>query len=124
MIKIHHLNHSRSTRVIWLMEELNEPYEIVQHIRDPNTFRSPQTLERVHPLGKAPVIEDGPLILAESGAIIEYLISTYGRGSSRRRRAGLPGRGISNCCTSRRVQPCFLCLSTFSACSPADSPMV
>ena len=80
MIKIHHLNHSRSTRVIWLMEELNEPYEIVQHMRDPNTFRSPQTLERVHPLGKAPVIEDGPLMLAESGAIIEYLISTYGRG--------------------------------------------
>ena len=124
MIKIHHLNHSRSTRVIWLMEELNEPYEIVQHMRDPNTFRSPQTLERVHPLGKAPVIEDGPLMLAESGAIIEYLISTYGGGSSRRRRAGLPGRGISNYCTSRRDQPCFLCLSIFSACSPADSPMV
>jgi len=80
MIKIHHLNHSRSTRVIWLMEELNEPYEIVQHMRDPNTFRSPQTLERVHLLGKAPVIEDGPLMLAESGAIIEYLILTYGRG--------------------------------------------
>ena len=80
MIKIHHLNHSRSTRVIWLMEELNEPYEIVRHMRDPNTFRSPQTLERVHPLGKAPVIEDGPLMLAESGAIIEYLMSTYGRG--------------------------------------------
>jgi len=99
MIKIHHLNHSRSTRVIWLMEELNEPYEIVQHMRDPNTFRSPQTLERVHPLGKAPVIEDGPLMLAESGA-------------------------ISNYCTSRRDQPCFLCLSIFSACSPADSPMV
>src|SRR3954469_8541051 len=80
VIKIHHLNHSRSTRVIWLMEELNEPYEIVQHMRDPKTFRSPQTLERVHPLGKAPVIEDGALMLAESGAIIEYLVSTYGRG--------------------------------------------
>ena len=72
MIKIHHLNHSRSTRVIWLMEELNEPYEMVQHMRDPNTFRSPQTLERVHPLGKAPVIEDGPLMLAESGACLLY----------------------------------------------------
>ena len=80
MIKIHHLNFSRSTRIIWLMEEMGEPYEIVPYSRNPNTFRSPQTLERVHPLGKAPVIEDGPLMLAESGAIIEYLISTYGRG--------------------------------------------
>ena len=80
MIKIHHLNNSRSTRIIWLMEELGEPYQIVPHKRDPNTFRSPQTLERVHPLGKAPVIEDGALVLAESGAIIEYLVLTYGRG--------------------------------------------
>ena len=80
MIKIHHLNFSRSTRIIWLMEEMGEPYEIVPYSRNPNTFRSPQTLEQVHPLGKAPVIEDGPLMLAESGAIIEYLISTYGRG--------------------------------------------
>jgi glutathione S-transferase len=80
VIKIHHLNYSRSTRIIWLMEELSEPYEIVPHSRNPNTFRSPQTLEQVHPLGKAPVIEDGSLKLAESGAIIEYLISTYGRG--------------------------------------------
>jgi glutathione S-transferase len=80
MIKIHHLNNSRSTRIIWLMEELGEPYQIVPHTRDPNTFRSPQTLERVHPLGKAPVIEDEALVLAESGAIIEYLVLTYGRG--------------------------------------------
>src|SRR5258706_11214035 len=80
MIKIHHLNNSRSTRIIWLMEELGEPYQIVPHKRDPNTFRSPQTLERVHALGKAPVIEDGALLLAESGAIIEYLVLTYGRG--------------------------------------------
>jgi len=80
MITIHHLNFSRSTRIIWLMEELGEPYEIVPHTRDPNTFRSPQTLDRIHPLGKAPVIEDGALVIAESGAIIEYVIATYGRG--------------------------------------------
>jgi glutathione S-transferase len=67
MITIHHLNFSRSTRIIWLMEELGEPYEIVPHVRDPNTFRSPQTLDRIHPLGKAPVIEDGALVIAESG---------------------------------------------------------
>jgi hypothetical protein len=71
MITIHHLNFSRSTRIIWLMEELGEPYEIVPHTRNPNTFRSPQTLDRIHPLGKAPVIEDGALVIAESGAIIE-----------------------------------------------------
>ena len=80
MITIHHLNFSRSTRIIWLMEELGEPYEIVPHTRNPNTFRSPQTLDRIHALGKAPVIEDGALVIAESGAIIEYVIATYGRG--------------------------------------------
>ena len=62
------------------MEELGEPYEIVSHTRNPNTFRSPQTLDRIHPLGKAPVIEDGALVMAEWGAIIEYVIATYGRG--------------------------------------------
>jgi glutathione S-transferase len=80
MIKIHHLNFSRSTRIIWLMEELGEPYEIVAHSRNPATFRSPASLDAVHPLGKAPVIEDGALKLVESGAIIEYLIATYGNG--------------------------------------------
>jgi glutathione S-transferase len=88
MIRIHHLNHSRSTRVIWLMEELGEPYELTLHTRDPATFRSPSSLQEVHPLGKAPVIEDGTLRLAESGAIIEYLITTYGRG----RLAPAPGQ--------------------------------
>jgi glutathione S-transferase len=80
MITIHHLNFSRSTRIIWLMEELGEPYQLVPHTRDPSTFRSPQTLDRIHPLGKAPVIEDGTLVMAESGAIIEYVIATYGHG--------------------------------------------
>jgi hypothetical protein len=110
MIKIHHLNYSRSTRVIWLMEELGEPYEIVQHTRDPNTFRSRQTLERVHPLGKAPVIEDGPLMLAESAPSSSISSRPMVAASSPRRRVGLLGRGISNYCTSRRDQPCFLCL--------------
>ena len=62
MITIHHLNFSRSTRIIWLMEELGEPYAIVPHTRNPNTFRSPRTLDSIHPLGKAPVIEDGRLV--------------------------------------------------------------
>jgi len=80
MIKIHHLNFSRSTRVIWLMEEIGAKYEIVPHARDPQTLRSPSSLAEVHPLAKAPVIEDGALVLVESGAIIEYLITKYGHG--------------------------------------------
>jgi glutathione S-transferase len=80
MIKIHHLNFSRSTRIIWLMEELGQPYKIVPHTRNLATFRSPLSLEEVHPLGKAPVIEDGDLVLAESGAIIEYVLARYGHG--------------------------------------------
>ncbi len=71
---------TRSTRIIWLMEELGEPYQLVPHTRDPSTFRSPPTLDRIHPLGKAPVIEDSTLVMAESGAIIEYVIATYGHG--------------------------------------------
>ena len=77
MITVHHLSYSRSTRILWLLEELGQPYEIVSYERDPETLRAPKSLERVHPLGKAPVIEDGPVVLAESGAIIAYVTSTY-----------------------------------------------
>lgn len=80
MIKIHHLNFSRSTRILWLMEELEAPYEIVAYKRNEQTFRAPPELEKVHPLGKAPIIEDGDLVLAESGAIIEYVLETQGNG--------------------------------------------
>ena len=80
MIKIHHLNFSRSTRILWLMEELEAPYEIVPYFRNAQTFRAPPKLESIHPLGKAPVIEDGSLVLGESGAIVEYLIDTHGHG--------------------------------------------
>jgi len=80
MIKVHHLNYSRSTRILWLLEELDLPYEIVPYSRDPRTFRAPDSLKGVHPLGKAPVIEDGDLVLAESGAIVEYVVARYGGG--------------------------------------------
>ncbi len=80
MIRVHHLRYSRSTRVIWLLEELGEPYELVSYDRDARTMRAPPELRDVHSLGKAPVIEDGGRTIAESGAIIEYLIATYGRG--------------------------------------------
>ena len=80
MIKVHHLNNSRSQRILWLLEELGLEYEIVPYLRDPMTRRAPPALREIHPLGKSPVIEDGALVLAESGAIIEYLIDAYGHG--------------------------------------------
>jgi glutathione S-transferase len=80
MIQVHHLNNSRSQRILWLLEELELDYEIVHHQRDPMIRRAPAALRDIHPLGKSPVISDGDLILAESGAIIEYLIGKYGDG--------------------------------------------
>ena len=80
MIKVHHLNNSRSQRVLWLLEELGLPYEIVHYQRDAVTNLAPPELKAIHPLGKSPVITDGDLVLAESGAIIEYLVRKYGGG--------------------------------------------
>lgn len=80
MLKIHHLGHSQSERVLWLCEELGVPYEMVKHVRDPITRLSPPALTALHPLGAAPVIEDGDLLLAESGAIVEYIITKHGAG--------------------------------------------
>lgn len=80
MITVHHLNHSRSQRVLWLLEELEVPYEMVTYERDPDTLLAPDSLKKIHPLGKSPVITDGDATLAESGAIIEYLVETYGNG--------------------------------------------
>lgn len=80
MITVHHLNHSRSQRVLWLLEELELPYEIVKYERDPKTMLAPKSLEAIHPLGKSPVITDGDATVAESGAILEYLVETYGKG--------------------------------------------
>ncbi len=81
MITVHHLNNSRSQRVLWLLEELELPYEIVHYQRDPKTMLAPASLRAVHPLGKSPVvtIDDG-LALAESGAIVETLIERFGNG--------------------------------------------
>jgi glutathione S-transferase len=80
MITVHHLNNSRSQRVLWLLEELGLPYEIVKYERDPKTLLAPPSLRKIHPLGKSPVITDGDAALAESGAILEYLVDTYGKG--------------------------------------------
>lgn len=80
MIIVHHLNNSRSQRVLWLLEELGLEYDIRFYQRDPKTMLAPQSLREVHPLGKSPVITDGDLTIAESGAIIEYLVERYGGG--------------------------------------------
>ncbi len=74
MITVHHLNNSRSQRIIWLLEELKLPYDVVQHQRDPVSQLAPQSLKDVHPLAKAPVLINGDITLVESGAMIEYLL--------------------------------------------------
>ncbi len=78
MIIVHHLNNSRSQRILWLLEELGLEYDIKRYQRDPKTMLAPPELRQIHPLGKSPVITDGDLTLAESGAIIEYLVGLYG----------------------------------------------
>jgi glutathione S-transferase len=83
MIIVHHLNNSRSQRVLWLLEELGLPYDIVRYQRDPKTMLAPKELRAVHPLGKSPILQDGDVTLAESGAIVEYLIERYGQGRLR-----------------------------------------
>jgi len=79
-ITVHHLNNSRSQRILWLLEELGLEYEVKRYERNPATMLAPDSLRQVHPLGKSPVITDGELTLAESGAIVEYLVERYGDG--------------------------------------------
>lgn len=80
MIIVHHLNDSRSQRVLWLLEELGLPYEVKRYQRDARTSLAPAALKAIHPLGKSPVIEDGDIRVAETGAIIEYLLEVHGNG--------------------------------------------
>ena len=80
MLIVHHLNNSRSQRVLWLLEELGLAYEVKRYERDPKTMLAPASLRQVHPLGKSPVLTDEALTLAESGAIVEYLVERYGQG--------------------------------------------
>ena len=92
MLTVHHLNNSRSQRVLWLLEELGVPYEIKRYERDPKTMLAPPELRAVHPLGKSPVITDAGQTIAESGAIIEYLVDKYGEDSGLKPAAGTPER--------------------------------
>ncbi len=83
MLRIHHLGRSQSERIVWLCEELGLSYELQRYARDPITILSPPELKALHPLGAAPLIEDGDLLLAESAAIVEYIIVEHGGGRLR-----------------------------------------
>ncbi|MEX0644432.1 MAG: glutathione S-transferase [Parvularculaceae bacterium] len=80
MIIVHHLNNSRSQRVLWLLEELGVPYDIKFYQRDKKTNLAPPELKKIHPLGKSPVVEDGGRIYAETGAILEHIVDAHGGG--------------------------------------------
>ncbi|HKX21644.1 MAG TPA: glutathione S-transferase family protein [Rhizorhapis sp.] len=73
-VVVHHLENSRSQRILWLLQELDMPYRVQRYERDPDTMRAPSSLREVHPLGRSPVIEDGPHVIIETGAIVEYLV--------------------------------------------------
>jgi len=83
MLTLHHLNDSRSQRILWLLEELGTPYELKRYQRDAKTRLAPPELTAVHPLGKSPVITDGDVVIAESGAVVDYIIRRYGKGDMR-----------------------------------------
>ena len=80
MLTVHHLGHSQSERIVWLCEELGLPYELQRHARDPVTILAPPELQALHPLGAAPVIVEDGLVLAESAAIVEYILARHGNG--------------------------------------------
>ncbi|MDJ0940945.1 MAG: glutathione S-transferase [Woeseiaceae bacterium] len=90
MLTVHHLENSRSQRILWLLEELGADYEVKRYDRDKETSKAPAELRRLHPLGKAPIVTDGDTTLAESGAIIEYLVEHYGADAGLRPPQGSP----------------------------------
>ena len=97
MITVHHLNNSRSQRVLWLLEELKLEYQVKRYQRDPKTMLAPPELKAVHPLGKSPVITEDGITVAESGAIVEYLLDLRTVSGRARRNCGLPPARRSAC---------------------------
>ena len=92
MITVHHLNDSRSQRVLWLLEELGLPYEVQRYQRDAKTMLAPPELKAIHPLGKSPVLDDGDVRVAETGAVVEYLLEAHGGAALRPARGTAEGR--------------------------------
>jgi glutathione S-transferase len=127
MIKIHHLGHSQSERIVWLCEELKLPYDIVRHTRDAVTRLSPPSLKALHPLGAAPLIEEGDLLLAESAAIVEYISVVHGASALK------PGPSHANYTdflywfhfANGNLQPTFMRLMAVTRTKlPADHPVL
>lgn len=112
MIIVHHLNNSRSQRVLWLLEELGVPYEIKKYERDAKTMLAPPELQKVHPLGKSPVITDGDVTVAESGAIIEYLVDGMAMAGWPPPSAASSACAGATGCTSPKAPRCRLCCSS------------
>jgi glutathione S-transferase len=105
MTIVHHLNNSRSQRVLWLLEELDVPHEIKRYQRDPKTMLAPPELLKVHPLGKSPVITDDGVTVAETGAIVEYILDRWGKGAWRRPQPSTSCATLTGCIL-RRAAPC------------------
>jgi glutathione S-transferase len=126
MITVHHLGHSQSERILWLCEELGIPYELKRYARDAVTRLSPPELKALHPLGAAPVIEDGDLLLAESAAIVDYLIARHGGG---RLKPGPDHRDFASFLywfhfANGNLQPVMLRRMTLGRALPADHPVL
>ena len=117
MIVVHHLDGSRSQRVLWLSEELGLPYEIEQHRRDPVTRLAPPELRRIHSLGKSPVIEEGGRVVAESGAIMDYILRYHGGGRLQPAPFTLTTTVSSIGCTTQKARRCRRL--SFGSTSPA-----
>ena len=115
MITVHHLENSRSQRVLWLLEELGLPYDVKRHARDKKTSLAPPELRQVHPLGKSPVITDGAITVAETGAIVEYLVDKAGgtlrpeRGTADHRRYYKSLSGTCMSCHDDKAGFCDKC---------------
>ena len=102
MLTVHHLNDSRSQKIVWLLEELELPFEIVHYTRDPVTLMGPPALKALHPLGKSPVLGEDGKLLTESGAIVDYVLARYGQGRLAPIRRVQTICGSSNAC----ILPC------------------
>src|SRR3954451_21945090 len=106
MLTLHQLNGSRSQRILWLLEELGTPYEIKRYQRDATTRLAPPELTAIHPLGKSPVITDGAVTIAESGAIVDYIIRKYGKGAMMPAPGSADYEAITNGCITPKARRC------------------
>ena len=106
MLTVHHLGKSQSERIVWLCEELEIPYELKRYARDSVTMLAPPDYKALHPIGAAPVIVDGDLVLAESGAIVDYIIRRYGKGAMMPAPGSADSKPTMSGCITRKARRC------------------